>query len=147
MPGDEGTELNEDFIDMLASLDEHEVDFIIVGAYALAVHGFPRATGDIDVLVRATTTNSERVFRALIAFGAPVESHGVGKDDFARTGNVYQVGLPPRRIDLLTSISGVSFDEAAGRGDHETRSHRGASHWPASHGAQQTGIGSPQRSR
>jgi hypothetical protein len=105
-------EVNPDFIDMLAALVEQGVDFVIVGAYALAAHGFPRTTGDIDLLVRPTPENAKRVYRALTAFGAPVALHGVGESDFTRPGNIYQIGLPPRRIDILTSISGVSFDEA-----------------------------------
>lgn len=105
-------DVNDDFVDMLAALAEHEVDFVVVGAYALAAHGFPRATGDIDLLVRPTKENSSKVYRALRAFGAPVEAHGVKEQDFAEPGHVYQIGLPPRRIDILTSISGVSFDEA-----------------------------------
>ena len=107
------TEVNPDFADMVACLVEHEVDFLVVGAYALAAHGFPRATGDIDLLVRPTAANAERVLRALAAFGAPVAAHGVSTRDFEQPDHVYQIGLPPRRIDILTSISGVSFDEAA----------------------------------
>lgn len=104
--------LNEDFRDMLAALAEAQVEFIVVGAHAMAVHGVPRATGDIDLFVRPTNANAERVLRALHSFGAPVASHAVAADDFAKEDVVYQIGLPPRRIDLLTSISGVSFDEA-----------------------------------
>jgi hypothetical protein len=84
----------------------------LVGAYALAFHGVPRATGDIDVFVRATPANAERTWRALKAFGAPLAAAGVKPQDFATPGIVYQIGLPPRRIDILTDISGVSFDEA-----------------------------------
>lgn len=108
-------ELNDDFRDMLASLVECEVEFVVVGAHALAVHGIVRATGDLDILVRASRSNALRVIAALKAFGAPLEAHGVSERDFEESDNVYQVGLPPRRIDLLTSISGVSFDEALER--------------------------------
>jgi hypothetical protein len=83
------------------------------GLTRLAAHGFPRTTGDIDLFVEPTADNAARVFRALLAFGAPVSAHGVSESDFAKPGNVYQLGLPPRRIDVLTSISGVSFAEAA----------------------------------
>jgi hypothetical protein len=106
-------DVNEDFVDIAASFIENQVEFLIVGAYALAAHGFPRTTGDIDPFVRPTPENAARVFRALVAFGAPVAAHGVTRQDFEVEDHVYQLGLPPRRIDVLTSISGVSFDEAA----------------------------------
>jgi len=84
-----------------------------VGAFALAVHGFPRATDDRDLLVRPPPDNASRVLRALSAFGAPIDAHGVRPEDLAREGTVYQLRLPSRRIDLLTSISGVSFADAS----------------------------------
>jgi len=104
--------LNEDFKDLLEALLEAEAEFLIVGAHAMAVHGVPRATGDIDILVRPSEANAARVIAALERFGAPLEVHGVSQADFTRADLVYQVGLPPRRIDLLTSISGVTFAEA-----------------------------------
>jgi hypothetical protein len=88
------------------------VEFVVVGAYALAFHGAPRASGDIDLFVRPSENNAERVFEALHRFGAPLAAHGVTASDFSRPGTVYQIGLPPRRIDVLTEISGVTFDEA-----------------------------------
>jgi hypothetical protein len=106
-------EVNDDFVDMLAALKRNDVAFLIVGAYALAAHGYPRATGDIDILVQPTPENALKVHRALLEFGAPVAAHGVSAADFAAEGMVYQLGLPPRRIDLLTSISGVAYQEAA----------------------------------
>jgi hypothetical protein len=102
-------ELNDDFLDMLRCLIEARVDFVIVGAHALAAHGHPRATGDLDVLVEE---NARRVIQALVRFGAPLAAHGVSQADFEVTDNVYQIGLPPRRIDVLTSITGVSYEEA-----------------------------------
>lgn len=104
--------LNDDFLDMIQALQASRVDFIIVGAHALAAHGLPRATGDIDIFVRCTKDNASRVMSALRIFGAPIDSHGVTQDDFEQPDTVYQIGLPPRRIDLLTTISGVSFEEA-----------------------------------
>lgn len=101
-----------DALDLLEALEEARVDFIIVGAHALAAHGIIRATGDLDVLVRPTHENAVRVHRALGTFGAPLAAHGVQVADFERPGTVYQLGLPPRRVDILTSISGVEFDEA-----------------------------------
>lgn len=105
-------ELNEDFLDMLAALAHERVEFIVVGAHALAAHGHPRATGDFDIWVRPSPDNAGRVLRALRVFGAPIVQHGITERDFERAGTVYQIGLPPRRIDLLTAISGVSFDDA-----------------------------------
>lgn len=108
----ERLELNEDFLDLLRAFLEAGVDFLVVGAHALAAHGVVRATGDIDVFVRPTAANADRVVAGLRAFGAPLSAHGVSRDDFASAGTVYQLGLPPRRIDVLTSISGVDFEEA-----------------------------------
>lgn len=105
-------DVNEDFVDIVAALVAEKAEFLIVGAYALAAHGFPRMTGDIDIFVRPTTANAASVYQALLAFGAPVAAHGIAAQDFAAEGNVYQMGLPPRRIDIMTSVSGVSFDEA-----------------------------------
>ena len=104
--------LNEDFRDLLVLLADAGVEFVIVGAYALAFHGAPRASGDIDLFVRPSAVNAGRVFDALVRFGAPLQSAGVTAADFAQPGAVYQIGLPPRRIDILTEISGVTFDEA-----------------------------------
>jgi hypothetical protein len=105
-------DLNEDFRDMLEALHDEHVEMILVGAHAMAVHGVPRATGDIDIWVRPSRDNAERVLAALTRFGAPLAAHGITVEDFIAPGAVYQVGLPPRRIDLLTEVSGVSFDEA-----------------------------------
>ena len=102
-----------DFVDLVECLRAEECEFLIVGAHALAAHGAPRATGDLDVLVRPDDANAARVFRALVRFGAPVAAHGVSAADFVVPGTVYQIGLPPNRIDIITEISGVSFDEAA----------------------------------
>ncbi len=106
-------EFSQDFRDLLAALVESEVDFLIVGAHAMAAHGYARATGDLDVLVRPEAPNARKVFEALRLFGAPVLVHGVNASDFEREGMVYQMGLPPHRIDILTSVSGVDYDECA----------------------------------
>jgi hypothetical protein len=84
----------------------------VVGAHALAVHGVVRATGDLDIWVRPDAENAKRVWRALARFGAPMEAMGLSLQDFQQMGTVYQIGLPPRRIDILTEISGVDFSEA-----------------------------------
>lgn len=107
------TALNDDFVDILSALAEAEVDHVVVGAHALAVHGIPRATGDLDILVRPDRENAARLVEALLRFGAPLDAHGVTARDFESTSTVYQIGLPPRRIDILTGISGVSYSEAA----------------------------------
>jgi len=105
-------ELFADARDLLVAFGRFGVDYVIVGAHALAAHGIPRATVDFDVLVRPTSDNAKRAWAALADFGAPVVAHGLRVDDLERAGTVYQVGLPPRRIDVLTSVSGVEFDEA-----------------------------------
>lgn len=102
----------QDFVDVVAALDATRARFLVVGAYAMAAHGVPRATGDLDVWVDATEDNAPRVYEALIRFGAPLPALGIGLDDFAAPGAVCQIGLPPRRIDVTTIIDGVSFDEA-----------------------------------
>jgi hypothetical protein len=102
--------LNPDFKDMLSCLKEEEVDVIVVGAYALAAHGFPRATGDIDIWVRNSSENAQKIVRALMKFGAPV-SH-LSEKDFTAPDVIVQLGVEPCRIDLLTGIDGVGFDEA-----------------------------------
>jgi hypothetical protein len=104
--------LNEDFRDLLFEFSDGGVEFLLVGAFAVAFHGVPRATGDMDVFVRPSPENAKRVHEALARFGAPLDSAGVVPADFETPGMVYQMGLPPRRIDVLTEISGVSFDEA-----------------------------------
>jgi hypothetical protein len=104
--------LNDDFRDLLAALDQAGARYLVVGAHALAVHGVPRSTGDIDIWVQPETVNAERTIQALARFGAPLAAMGVTVEDLARPGIVYQIGLPPRRIDILTEISGVQFDDA-----------------------------------
>jgi hypothetical protein len=102
----------DDFRDLLREFVSHQVIFLVVGAHALAVHGIPRATGDLDVWVKPTAENAGRVVAALASFGAPLEDLGIAKEDFIRPDVVAQLGLPPYRIDILTSISGVEFESA-----------------------------------
>ena len=83
---------------------------MVVGGYAVSFHSRPRATGDIDLWVEPTAANAARVFRALRVFGAPLQ--GLVEADLTQPEVVYQIGVPPRRIDLLTSLTGLSFDEA-----------------------------------
>jgi hypothetical protein len=102
--------MNRDFVEMLDALSGANAEFLVVGAHALAVHGYPRATGDLDLWIRATPENAERVWKALVAFGAPLDD--LRLDDLSTPEVVFQIGVAPNRIDLLTSISGVVFDEA-----------------------------------
>ena len=104
--------MNPDFLDFLSALVAAEARFLVIGAHALAVHGVPRATGDIDIWIERSHQNAARVMRALSAFGAPTEALGVNPADFEAPDLVIQIGLPPRRIDLLTGVSGVTFEEA-----------------------------------
>jgi hypothetical protein len=102
----------EDFRDLLEQLVAADVRFLVVGAHALAVHGVPRATGDLDVWVRPDPENAKCVVTALGTFGAPTDALGISEHDFVRPDVVAQFGLPPYRVDLMTSISGVDFDVA-----------------------------------
>jgi predicted nucleotidyltransferase len=102
--------LNKDYREMLQCLLEEKVRFLLIGAYALAVHGFPRATKDIDFFVWATPENAANLVRALARFGAPLDE--ISESDFSAPGVVFQIGNNPRRIDILTKISGVEFERA-----------------------------------
>jgi predicted nucleotidyltransferase len=102
--------LNNDYKDMLQCLSAEGVRFLVVGAYALAVHGFPRATKDIDFFVTATPDNADDLMRAIARFGAPIKD--LSAADFAVEGTVFHIGTDPRRIDILTRITGVTFDQA-----------------------------------
>jgi hypothetical protein len=104
--------VNPDFLDFLAALLEAEARFLVVGAHALAVHGVPRATGDIDIWIDRDPANVERVWHACIVFGVPTESLNLSRSDLLQPDMVMQIGLPPRRIDLLTDVSGLSFAAA-----------------------------------
>mgnify|MGYP001821857744 FL=1 len=103
-------EVQKDFKEFLALLNVHEVDFMIVGGYALAYHGAPRYTGDIDVFVKPDRKNAQRIIKVLEEFG--FSSLDLSIDDFQNEDNVVQLGLPPVRIDIITSISGVSWEQA-----------------------------------
>jgi predicted nucleotidyltransferase len=102
--------LNKDYKEMLQCLLEENVRFLLVGAYAVAVHGFPRATKDIDFFVWATPENAANLMRALAKFGAPL--HDISEADLSSEGVVFQIGNSPRRIDIITNISGVKFEQA-----------------------------------
>jgi hypothetical protein len=102
--------VNRDFAEMLAALSAAGAEYLLVGAHALAAHGVVRATGDLAVRIRPTPDNASKVWRALLAFGAPLQE--LTERDLATPDVVFQIGVAPYRIDLLTSIDGVSFDDA-----------------------------------
>ena len=102
--------MSPDFKDLLSDFNAHGVEYLIVGAYALAAHGRVRATGDLDVWVRPEPGNAKRVLSALIKFGAPLGD--LTEQDLTTPGIVYQIGVAPLRIDVLTAIDAVEFEEA-----------------------------------
>ena len=101
--------VNRDFRDLLAAFGAREVRFLVVGAYAVTFHSRPRFTKDLDVWVEPSETNAPRVVQALADFGAPLNTHGVSVADFLKPGVVYQMGLPPNRIEILTAVDGLEF--------------------------------------
>jgi len=101
--------LNEDYRDILHSFSDEKVRFLLVGAYALAAHGYPRATMDIDIWVMPSPKNADTVFRALRRFGARL--HNLTKEDLQIDDTVFQIGVAPRRIDIVTALSGLKFEE------------------------------------
>lgn len=102
--------MSSDFSELLQTFNEHNVEYLLVGAHALAVYGHVRATKDLDVWVFSSRENASRVLTALTAFGAP---HGdLTEDDLSQQGTIFQIGVPPLRIDVITSIDGVTFAEA-----------------------------------
>jgi hypothetical protein len=102
--------LEPDFRDMLSAFNGASVEYLVIGAFALAGHGIPRATGDLDFWIRISPDNADRVARALAAFGAP--PHLAAKEAFLKPDMIVQIGVEPVRVDILTSISGVDFDDA-----------------------------------
>ncbi|MBI2359331.1 MAG: hypothetical protein HYV04_10575 [Deltaproteobacteria bacterium] len=102
--------MSRDFRDLLAEFNAHNVEFLVVGAHALAAHGYVRATEDLDVWVRPDPQNAKRVLESLRAFGAPL--HDLTEKDLISPGVVFQIGVAPLRIDVLTAIDGVDFGEA-----------------------------------
>jgi hypothetical protein len=102
--------MNPDFVDLLRAFIAADVRFLVVGAYALALHGRPRATGDLAIWIEATFGNGPRVMDALAAFGAPMA--GLTAADFSEPGAVFQIGVPPGRIDILTTLTGLTFGQA-----------------------------------
>jgi hypothetical protein len=129
MRGSRTIPVHSDFSDLLATFNANGVEYLVVGAHALAAHGHVRATKDLDVWVRPSLENAPRVLRALAAFGAPLQDLAV--EDLSQPGLVFQIGVPPLRVDVLTEIDGVEFESA----------------WPARILAQLGGVGVPVLSR
>lgn len=102
--------MNRNFVEMLRALSDAGAEFLIVGAHAVAAHGHYRATKDIDIWIRPERENVVRVWRALVEFGAPL--HQITPDDFLVPGTIFQIGVDPVRIDILTSIEPLTFEEA-----------------------------------
>ncbi len=102
--------ISSDYKDILSAFDGWGVRYLVVGAHAMAFHGVARSTGDIDLWVKCDHVNSDKVLSALAEFGAPMEN--LTKEDFETPGNVFQIGVAPNRIDILTAIDGVEFDAA-----------------------------------
>jgi hypothetical protein len=102
--------LNEDYRDILHALSDEKVRLILVGAYALAAHGYPRATMDIDIWVMPSPDNADAVLRALRRFGAPL--HNLTREDLQKDGTLFQIGVAPRRIDIITAAYGLQFESA-----------------------------------
>jgi hypothetical protein len=101
--------LNKDYKDMLRALSDEKVKFLLIGAYALAFHGYPRATMDIDIWIMPSPENADAVLRALQRFGSPLQN--LTKKDLMQDGTIFQIGVAPRRIDIITSASGLQFEE------------------------------------
>lgn len=111
MPSDVNImEIHNDFKELLELFNKHKVEYIVVGGYALAFHGVPRFTGDIDLFVRPARENAKRILVALDEFG--FGSLDLSEDDFTTPGKVIQLGVPPIRIDIITRVSGVSWEKA-----------------------------------
>lgn len=100
---------SQDFKEFVELLIKHNVAYLVVGGYAVGVHGHPRYTGDLDIWLNPTRENAEKIVLCVNEFG--FGSFGLDVSDFIKLGNVVQLGYPPLRIDLLTQIDGVSFDE------------------------------------
>jgi len=102
--------VNSDFSDLIAAFNDHSVEYLVVGAHALAAHGIVRATKDLDVWVNPSPENAAMVYKALSAFGAPLDE--LKEADLSEPGVIFQIGVAPIRIDILTRIDGVEFEQA-----------------------------------
>ncbi|MCE7059830.1 DUF6036 family nucleotidyltransferase [Dyadobacter sp. CY343] len=102
--------LEPDFEDFIALLNKHEVEYLVVGGYAMAFHGRPRYTGDLDIWINVSESNAQKMLVVLAEFG--FSSLMFSKEDFLKENIINQIGYPPLRIDILTSVDGITFAEA-----------------------------------
>lgn len=102
--------MNKDFREFLELLTEEKVEYLLVGGYAVAVHGYPRYTGDIDFWVNNTDRNADRIIKVLEKFG--ISGLGITKEDLTKKDSIIQIGVPPNRIDLITSVEALTFEKA-----------------------------------
>ena len=110
--------MNDDFQDLLRLLGRFDVKFLVVGGYAVIRYSEPRFTKDLDLWIEPTAENAERCFRALAAFGAPLA--GLAPFDFTQEGYIYQMGVPPMRVDILMSLRSIAFEDAWSRRETST---------------------------
>ncbi|MEX2403168.1 MAG: nucleotidyltransferase [Balneolales bacterium] len=103
--------LNKDFKEFIGLLNDHKVEYLLVGGYAVIIYGYPRYTGDIDIWIKPTRTNAQKLLRALADFG--FADLNLGVDDFTEPNQIIQLGQQPTRIDLLTSVDGIEFEESS----------------------------------
>ena len=113
-------EIQQDFKELLELFNKHNVEYVIVGAYALAFHGCPRYTGDLDILIKSDPDNAGKIIEAITEFG--FESLELAAEDFSSPEKVVQLGVPPVRIDILTSLTGVTWEQVS---THRTRGQYG----------------------
>ena len=102
--------MHSDFLDLLQLLNEHKVEYLVIGGYAVSFYSEPRYTKDIDIWVKASSANGKKIIKALKLFGAPVDNISV--DDFVKPGLIYIFGIPPLRVDILNELERVNFDMA-----------------------------------
>jgi len=102
--------MNQHFVEMLRELSSENAEFLVIGAHAVAAHGYSRGTRDLDIWVRPTPDNARRVWRALVSFGAPM--HDLSVEHLSNEDVIYQVGIDPARIDIITSPTGLDFESA-----------------------------------
>lgn len=102
-------DIGKDFKEFIELLNKHKVEYLVVGGYAVAMHGYPRYTGDIDFWVKPSEENAKKIIAALIEFG--FGGYDVSESDFTKKDGVVQLGYPPNRIDIITGVTGLNFDE------------------------------------
>lgn len=106
------TRLPPDFKEFLSSLNDHEVDYLVIGGYAVGYHGYPRTTGDLDILIRVSEENARRVVDAFRSFGLAAPE--INTERFLKANMIFRIGVPPVRLEIHTGIDGVTFEECYG---------------------------------